>query len=232
LLAGAGSLSLELAGNWLLRDVLYRIVVGGISGVVTGWLLGRLLFAWPKHNPLAATESGVIALAGVLLAYGGTELVEGYGFIAVFVAGLILRRQEAEHEFHRKLHDFLESLEHALTALLLVALGAAVPVLLPYLGWGEMLIGVTLIIVIRPLLGWLALIGTSLKGRERLVVAAYGVRGIGSIYYLGYAGHHAALVNEATLWAIVAFTILLSTLLHGLTAGIAVERVTGEAQND
>lgn len=55
------------------------------------------------------------------------------------------------------------------------------------------------------------------------------MRGIGSIYYLAYAGNHVALINEETLWATVAFTIVLSTVVHGLTAGIAVERATGEA---
>jgi NhaP-type Na+/H+ or K+/H+ antiporter len=51
------------------------------------------------------------------------------------------------------------------------------------------------------------------------VVCFYGVRGIGSIYYLAYAGHHAELVNEYQLWATITFTILLSTIVHGLTAG-------------
>ena len=54
--------------------------------------------------------------------YGLTELAEGYGFIAAFVSGLVLRRQESKHEFHTRLHDFTESIEHALTAILLVAL--------------------------------------------------------------------------------------------------------------
>jgi NhaP-type Na+/H+ or K+/H+ antiporter len=92
----------------------------------------------------------VIAFAGVLLAYGATELVEGYGFIAAFVAGLTLRRSESQHEFHRRLHDFSESLEHALTALLLVALGAALPVLWPHFTVANGLIAVALVLVIRP----------------------------------------------------------------------------------
>jgi sodium/hydrogen antiporter len=61
-------------------------------------------------------------------------------------------------------------------------------------------------------------------------VSFYGVRGIGSVYYLAYAGHHLELVNEYQLWSTIAFTILASTLVHGLTAGFAVERVTGEYQ--
>lgn len=229
LIAAAGGLSVGLAGEWLLRDVLYRVIVGALGGAATGWLLGKVLFDWPRDNALSKTQSGVIAFAGVLIAYGLTEVVEGYGFIAAFVAGLALRRVETHDRFHKRLHDFSESLEHTLTALLLVALGAALPGLWPYLDWEHALIGMTLIFAIRPAAGMLALSGTPLHGRPRWVAAFYGVRGIGSIYYLAYAGHHLDLTNEETLWATVAFTVVLSTLVHGITAGIAVERATGEA---
>ncbi len=111
-------------------------------------------------------------------------------------------------------------------AVLLIALGAALPALLPALTWGGAAVAAALLFVIRPIVGWLSLIGTMERHRERIVVAFFGVRGIGSIYYLAYAGSHAELTNEAELWAIVAFTILLSTVMHGFTAGMAVERVT------
>lgn len=230
LVAAAGGIGLELAGEWLARDVAYRVVVGVLMGIATGWLLAKVLFDWPRENALSKTESGVIALAGVLLAYGLTELAEGYGFIAAFVSGITLRRSESEHDFHKRLHDFSESLEHALTAILLVALGAILPILWPYLDWSHVAIGLALLLVIRPLISWFALAGTALRGRERAVVTFYGVRGIGSIYYLAYAGHHVELVNEEQLWATIAFTIIASTIIHGLSAGIAVERVTGEHQ--
>lgn len=224
--AAAGGFTGAVVTEWLWLDVAYRIVVGAAGGAALGWLLGKLLFSWPGKNPLADTESGVIALAGLLAVYGLTELIEGYGFIAAFVSGLTLRRQESEHRFHTQLHSFSQAIEHALTSVLLIALGAALPALLPALSWGGAAIGAALIFVIRPLLGWLSLIGTLERHRERGVVAFYGVRGIGSIYYLAYAGSHAELTNEAELWAVVAFTILLSTIVHGFTAGLAVERVT------
>jgi NhaP-type Na+/H+ or K+/H+ antiporter len=214
------------AGVWVLRDVIYRVLVGGLVGIAAGWLLGKVLFAWPKENALSKTGSGVIALAGVLFAYGSSELLEGYGIIAAFLAGVTLRRMESEHEFHQRLHNFSEALEHALTAVLLVALGAAIPGLWPHFVWQNLLVGVALIFVIRPVVGWIALSRTILTGRERMVVAFYGVRGIGSLYYLAYAGSHVDLVNERDMWAAVAFTVLLSTIVHGLTAGFAVQRVT------
>jgi hypothetical protein len=49
------------------------------------------------------------------------------------------------------------------------------------------------------------------------------VRGIGSLYYLGYAATHVELIDEGALWALVAFTIFASTVSHGLTANATVE---------
>lgn len=218
----------DLATEWLPRDILYRIGVGTLSGAVVGWALGKVLFAIPRRNPLADTASGVLALAVVLVAYGTTELIEGYGFIAAFVAGIALRRVEEEHEFHSELHTFTEAIEHALTALLLLLIGGVLPILWPELDWVHIGIALALILLVRPAAGWVALRGTALRGRARFVVGAYGVRGIGSIYYLGYATSHLDFVNEGQLWATIAFAILASTVMHGLTAGAAVERVERE----
>jgi NhaP-type Na+/H+ or K+/H+ antiporter len=212
--------------EWVARDLFYRIAVGVASGVAIGWLLGKIMFVVPRGNVLATTGSAVIALAGVLFCYGATELVEGYGFIAAFVTGLTLRRTEEEHKFHSKLHNFNEAIEHALTALLLLLIGGVLPVLWSELGWQHIAIGLALIFVIRPSGGWLALAGTDLPRRQRAVMAFYGVRGIGSIYYLSYATSHLEFTNEGRLWATVAFTILASTIMHGLTAGMVVEWVT------
>ncbi|WP_239804898.1 cation:proton antiporter [Croceicoccus hydrothermalis] len=226
-----GATGIPSAGEWLqwlALDVVYRIAVGAIGGVAVGWLLSRFLFAMPRNNPLAKTGSAVLALAGVLFSYGITELVEGYGFIACFAAGATLRRVEQDHEFHGRLHAFNESIEHGLTAILLVLVGGLFPVLVGELSWTTALIAAALIFVIRPAAGMLALLGTGMKGRDRLVVAAYGVRGIGSIYYLGYAAAHIEFDNEGELWAIVSLAILLSAVVHGLTAGAAVERAETE----
>lgn len=232
-IAAAGPGEWGWFGEWLGLYLVYKILVGAIAGAAAGWVLGRLLFDIPAKNPLAATGSAVIALAGVLLTYGLTELIEGYGFIAAFVMGLILRRQEANHQFHGKMHSFSEALEHAVTALLLVMLGGAIPALLPFLSWKEAAIGLALLFVIRPAMGLVSLIGTRLTLPERAVIAFYGVRGIGSIYYLAYAGGQFDLVNEGELWATVVFTILVSTLVHGFTAAAIVGAATrGGATRD
>ncbi|MCO6382230.1 sodium:proton antiporter [Oceanicola sp. 502str15] len=211
--------------QWVGLDIFYRIAVGVGMGWLGGRALGFVLFMVPKGSVLADTGSGVIAFAGVLLCYGSTELVEGYGFIAVAVLGLTLRRIEEDHHFHRRLHNFSESIEHALTAILLVALGTALPMLFADLDWTHLWIALALILLIRPAAGWVALMGTQITHHDRGVVSVYGVRGIGSIYYLCYASGHVEFFNEAQLWSLVALVILLSTLLHGFTVGWAMDRL-------
>ena len=231
LAASAGFDAAEF-GNWVLRDVIYRCVVGVGSGIILGRLLGKILFDWPRSNPLADTQSGVVALAGVLVVFGITELIEGYGFIAAFLAGVTLRRVEADHKFHVELHDFAQSLEHALTSLILLALGAALPVLIAPLTWRDAAIAGALIFIIRPIVASASLVRLGLRPRERKVIAFYGIRGIGSLYYLGYVGSHYGLDDASRIWAIVAFSILVSTIVHGFTAGIAVDRATGTKSPD
>lgn len=218
--------------DWLMQDVVWRIAVGAAMGATGGWVLGQVLFVLPRSATLADTASGVVALAGVLLCYGTTELAEGYGFIAVAVMGLVLRRVEPRHKFHRRLHDFTVAVEHALTAVLLVGLGAVLPTLLTGLTLPDAAIALALIVVVRPVAGWLSLAGSHIRGRDRWVVAIYGVRGVGSIYYLAYAAGQIEFWDEARLWALVGFAILVSTLLHGFTAGIAIEGLSRERRGE
>lgn len=226
----AGGVDAATLAWWVIWDVAYRIVLGAALGAAMGWLLGRILFVVPAWNTLARTGPGVLALAGVLLCYGVVELAEGYGFIAAFVAGVVVRRAESGHEYHQRLHTFSESVENAMTAILLALLGGVMPGLWPYLDWPDAVIGLGLILVIRPAAGMLGLIGTDRTLPERAVIAVYGVRGIGSVYYLGYAATNVEFIDEAQLWAVVSFTIFASTILHGLTAVEVVRRLVGEAQ--
>ncbi len=215
--------------EWVLLYVVYKIVIGAAIGALSGWLLGRVLFVYPQENTLAQSGSGVIAFAGVILVYGASELIEGYGFLAVFVFGLVLRRIEQDHEYHGRLHSFSAALEHSVTAVLLVLLGGALPTILPYLQWRDVALALSFLLLIRPGFGLLGLIGSAQPMRERAFIAFYGVRGLGSIYYLAYAAGQIEMINEERLWAITCFTIVASTVIHGFSASTLVRRVTKPA---
>lgn len=218
--------------DWLAYDVVYRIVVGTLSGALVGWLLGQVVFRWPARNVLAATGSGVLGLAGVFVSYGAAEFVHGYGFIACFVAGLVFRRLEVKHEFHGNLHLFNLAIEHALTSVLLLMTGAALGTYLALVEWQHVAIAASLVFLVRPLSGWFALAGTGLEPRERLVTAAFGVRGIGSLYYLAFAAGAASLPGLDDLWLTVLVTIALSALVHGLSAGAVLAGIRADDESE
>ncbi|WP_432570012.1 cation:proton antiporter [Kineococcus sp. SYSU DK005] len=224
-LATAGATAGAL-GTWVLEDVLLRAVVGVAVGWVTGRVLGELFFrsSIPALR-LADDVEGFTALAVTFLAYGLGELLHGYGFVAVFVAACAIRSAERSHGAHRVAHSFVEQIERMLTAWLLLLLGAALSDgLLDALTWQLALVGVLLVFVIRPLVGRLSLLGSPAGPRERWVIGIYGVRGIGSLFYLSWALGEAEFPGEE-LWAAVGFTVALSVLVHGATAAAVVGRL-------
>ncbi|MFI7687980.1 cation:proton antiporter [Nonomuraea sp. NPDC049655] len=225
-LATAGGLG--WTGEWALTDVLYRIIAGVVCGLLIGRLLGRLFFHSPAEElRLAERRDGFVALGATLLAYGVTELVSGYGFIAVFVAACAIRRVEHGHGYNNVLHGFVEQLERLFTSWLLLLLGGFVAAggLAP-LTWRGVLVGVLLILVIRPLAGWLSQVRGPAGPRERRVISLFGIRGVGSLFYLAYALGHADFgVPPEELWAVTAFTVVLSVVLHGITATPAMARL-------
>ncbi|GGK85242.1 cation:proton antiporter [Mangrovihabitans endophyticus] len=205
-------------GRWALMDVLYRTAVGAAGGVVVGRLLGRLFFRarWESLR-LSRHSEGFLVLAATFLAYGLVELVGGYGFLAVFLAGRGIRSAERTHEYHQVLHDFAEQIERLMTVLLLLLFGGAVVSgLLAPLTWPAALTGLALILVIRPLAGFLSLRGAPGTAAQHWVIAAFGIRGIGSFYYLAYATAHAYFLDIGLLWATIGFVVLVSVVVHGV----------------
>ncbi|MBE7212084.1 MAG: cation:proton antiporter [Gluconacetobacter diazotrophicus] len=212
--------------DWLLVDLLLKTAVGVAVGVVGGRLLGWAAFRLPEHAQLSRTEEGFVSLAATLLIYGICELLHGYGFLAVFLAGVAFRHTARRHRFHHHLHGFTASLEHMLTMVVLLLLGGALAHdLLHDLHWSDVGYALLALLVIRPAAGMLALLrirhqvnGKRWNWDERLMVSVFGVRGIGSLYYLVYALNRHHWPEAARLQAIVGFTVLLSILLHGVSA--------------
>lgn len=216
--AGAAGMG-EWVGWWFLDDVVVKLAVALAIGVAMGRALGWIVFRIPTERKLAESSEGFVALAGTLLVYGVTELAHGYGFLAVFVAACMIRTRERGHAYHEVLHATAENTERLLTVVLLVLLGGAtVDGVLSGLGWRGIVVGLVTVLVLRPLAGFASLARTETTLRERTAVAFFGVRGIGSVYYLAHALEKAEFAEAATVWAVVAFVVLLSVVLHGITA--------------
>jgi NhaP-type Na+/H+ or K+/H+ antiporter len=223
-LAG-GAVGQGLVTHWLAIDVLWRVVAGAGVGWAVGKVLGWATFKAP-HARISGTGDGLVALGATLVAYGVAEAAHGYGFLAVFVAALALRATERDHEFHEAMHDFAEQVERLLMMLVLVLLGGAVAGgLLDSLTWKEAAFGLALVFIVRPLAGWIGLIGAPHSMRERAVVAFFGIRGIGSFYYLAYGLNHGNFHGWDRLWAIAGFVVLCSILVHGVTATPLMTRI-------
>ncbi|CAL9594002.1 K(+)_H(+) antiporter NhaP2 [Streptomyces sp. enrichment culture] len=229
LAAAAGSgWSAEWIGSWVAHEVAYKCAVGVLTGLLLGRLLGWLFFRVRSRTlRLSQHREGFVALGATFLSYGVTELAGGYGFLAVFVTACAVRAAERAHGYHNVLHDFMEQVERLLTAAVLFLLGAFVALGgLSALTWQGAVTACVVLLVIRPLSGWAGLWRSPLGPRERWVVATYGIRGIGSLYYLAYAaGLQDFVVPERELWAVVTFTVLASVVLHGVTAGPVITRL-------
>jgi sodium/hydrogen antiporter len=219
-MAVAGAAPAAWVGRWLAVDVVYKLAVGVIAGILIGRVLARIVFGLPERIRPADYTDGFVALAGTLLAYGLTELAGGYGFISVFVCGYVLRDHERHHEYHRHLHDFTEQMERILTIGLLILLGGAVAGgLLRPLGVADVVVGLALLLAVRPVAGMVGLAGFRARVAERGVIAFFGIRGIGSIYYLAHGLNEAPFADAERIWALVGFVVVASVLLHGITAG-------------
>jgi len=218
LLGAAASTGEPWLGKWVLHNVLWEVIVG----VLLGWTIGRL-FGWvtfhiPAESKLAQTGDGVIAVSATLVSYSVCEIAQSYGFLGVFVTALALRHSHRDHEFNREMHDFTEQIERiAMMVGLLLFGGALASGLLASLGWREVVVALAILLVVRPVTGMIGLVGFKAERDEKLTLAFFGIRGVGSVYYLAYGLNHMEATGENQLWAIVGLIIALSILLHGLT---------------
>lgn len=223
--AGASGAGGWLVG-WAVEDVLVKLTVGLLAGIAGGRAIGAVIFRLPTTRSIAESTEGFVAFAATLLVYGVTELAHGYGFLAVFVAACVIRDHERGHDYHEVLHASAESLERLMGAGLLVLVGGAVVdgALRPLTVAGAA-VGLALVFVVRPLAGWASLVGTRTHGTERWAIAFFGIRGIGSVYYLAHALNAEDFRGAGELWAIAAFVILVSVVVHGVTAAPILRHV-------
>lgn len=227
-MTGVGMWTLE----WFAVDFVWRI----LAGCVVGWAVGRA-GAWyvfereadapieeidedsETKKPVYSTSEGLIVLGTLLSAYGLAELAEGYGFLAVFVGAVTARQRENKSRYHKISHHFIDQIEKIVLVGVLLGFGAMLASgVLNSLTWAGAGVALALIFVIRPLAGLLSEAFCDLPLPGRLAVAFLGIRGMGSIYYLAYGQNHGEFSNLNQAWAVASFAILVSILIHGISA--------------
>lgn len=222
------------AVHWIGWELVGKVAIGVAVGVLVGGVLARVAFR-ASNDALRVADRGepLLAVAALVAAYGGGEVAQGYGFLSVFCCALTFRAAERTHSYHRDMHEAVERLERLLTLFVLLVLGIALTRgLLEALDWRGVAVGLALLLVVRPVAGWLALSVRpvregpgSLTTAERWAAAFFGVRGVGSLFYLAYAGGEATEFQADWLWSTVGFTLVASVLVHGALAGPVMTRL-------
>ncbi len=215
-------------GEWLIADVLYGISAGVLIGAAGGWAIAAATLRLRATGWLDERLDAWLALAAVLSLYGITELTGAYGFLAAFSGGLAFRRYEHTHERNVTVHSGAEMIEDVTEILLVLLLGSLVTLAgLAEAGWGGAALVVVLLVVIRPLSALLALVRTPLPARERAFIGWFGIRGIGSLYYLAVALQADVLAEgdrQVIVSTVLAVTAI-SILAHGLSSSPVTRRL-------
>lgn len=243
---GLGLLGLHEIGEggsrWLLVDVVWA-TGGGIGiGVACGALLAFLSAMLRKRIAKHEVLDDLLGLGLIGVAYGLALSVHTYGFLAVFAAGVALRQTElrlihapaneqgllepeideahtpavvpAEPTVSGGALVFKEHLERLSELALVLLLGGAASWALA--DWRLWVLGLFLFFIVRPVSVLASMIGAGIGKRATAITAWFGVRGIGSIYYLTYAINHglAPSIGRELVNATLA-VVMLSILLHG-----------------
>jgi len=234
LLATQGAVS-GWAWEWLGVHLVLKVVLGVLAGVLAGRLFAALAFR-ARREALSIADRGdsLLVLAAIATSYGAGEVVGGYGFLSVFVCALTFRAAERSHHYNAAMHEVTERLERLLTLFVLLVLGIAVTRgLLEALDWRGVLVGLALLLVLRPLAGLVALWpgarvrgeGEGLTRAQQVAAAFFGVRGVGSLFYLAYAAEESEVLAQDWLWSTVAFTVVASVVVHGVLATPVMRRL-------
>jgi sodium/hydrogen antiporter len=222
---------LQPASYWI-RFALEQVGLGILVGVGVG-LVGGWLVSWAsKREWMTGSFRRLALLALALIAWALADQIGGNGFIAAFVGGLAVR--PTVESVGEQLIRFTEAEGQLLNLSVFFIFGVLVIGLFQPLSWEVAVYALLSLTVIRMLPVALSLLGTHLRGVSVLFMGWFGPRGLASIV-LGLV-----VVTEASLLdgrdeigVVVALTVLLSVLLHGVTAAplsaVYVRRVEGMA---
>jgi sodium/hydrogen antiporter len=217
-------------GEWVGADLLYALVVALGLGALAGYGFGSFVKWIQPRYVLAPEFDGFLVVGFVLAVYGLAELLDAYGLVSVFVAGVFFRRYESEHETNVRLHRSATIAKHFAELGVIVLLGTLVtegsfgaPGLA---GW---LIAPFLILIVRPVCVMLLLSRSTMSVGERVFLAWFGVKGVAALYYVSFLvaeGFLPVADQEQVFWT-VAFTVMLSIAVHGIGASAITRRLLG-----
>ena len=218
--------------EWFGWDFIYRVAAGLVLGAGIGWALTKLATSSVGDAHTGRWNSIIMILAATFISYGVTEAVDGYGFLAVFAAtraGRAVTRGTEDEKYHKFVHHGADQLESILLVVLLIWFGMfAAAGGLAGLTVMELLFALALIFVIRPVAGLISMIGYECPNAERFKVAFFGVRGMGSVFYIAYAQSHADFGDVDGVWRVAGLVIALSILVHGFASNFVVHGAGGE----
>jgi NhaP-type Na+/H+ or K+/H+ antiporter len=246
--------------RWLAVDLLWATVAGLGAGWLLGQVIGRLVVHLRQAYRAAVGLDDFLALGLIALAYGAAHVIHAYGFLAVFAAGLALRHIELkandDHQpepaevdaqpgdealatdpdqapayMAQAVLGFNEQLERAAEVAMVVVLGSILVPLLPAAPAAAIWFIPLLLLVIRPAAVLLGLIGSATGPLQRLLSGWFGIRGIGSLYYLMYAlTHDVAGELATTLVALTVLTVAVSIVAHGISVTPLMRRYSREVE--
>lgn len=214
--SGTGLLAITL----LLEEIgIGLLVAWGLTTFTLRLLKASYLNGWQLPLWRQLTMPGL-----ALLCFALAQTLGGSGFIAAFVGGLLMGRKLGEHK-----HAYLDSCEgygDLLSVVIWMVFGATLmPMLAELLHWQYWLYAAASLTLLRMVPVWLSLLGTGLKLELKLFIGWFGPRGLASIVFaVMVLQNEPALLGQRPIIATVLCTIILSVILHGLTANPWVAR--------
>ena len=216
---GAGALGGWSAVGHGVGEFAMQMVVGGLVGVA-----GGLLLAWVMHRvPL---PSGALyplqTLLGAGVVYGVATMAHGSGFLAVFVAGILLGDVRAPYKAEiERFHSSLASLAEIIAFAVLGLTVSVTDIVHSDVWWVGLVLAVVLALVLRPLLVGPLLLPVDLRPGERLFVMWSGLKGAVPILlgtYVLTSGVH----DAERLYGIVVVVVTFSVIVQaGLVPTVA-----------
>jgi cell volume regulation protein A len=210
-LLAAGALTWAALGQVSVQFLL-QMVIGGLVGVAGGralrWFMRRVTLPSEGLYPLRT-------LAWALLLYGAATLAHGSGFLAVFVAGILVGRQRAP--FQREIERFHSALAALAEIVAFVVLGLTIDLAVvarPDVWVPGLALGVLLAVLIRPALVGLCLLPARLRRNERTFVLFAGLKGAVPIL-LGEMLRVAHVPDAERLYGIVVVVVVFSVAVQG-----------------